>query len=331
MKVWKAAAAAVSRALNRRKHRKRGHEMLQDIAPLRLDNTFFIIKPDEDSYVVIRDGQAVIALAVNGEITLPTFKEVDDELRGSAAGSVNAFGQPEEYSSPEMTYLISVGDRKFFMPAESDMQRCCEALFRLGYDFTAAKQLRYCGPNWLRYGALVSWQLGAWYKNNTFCGRCGKPMVKSDKERMVHCAECGNIVYPKLCPVVIVGIVWKDRILLTKYADSSRARNLALVAGFAEIGETIEETVAREVMEETSLKVKNLHYYKSQPWPYSDSLLFGFFCEVDGSEEFHVDEFELSRAVWTAPEDITLEPEEVSLTNEMKKMFKEHGRKVLDM
>ena len=68
--------------------------------------------------------------------------------------------------------------------------------------------------------------------------------------------------------------------------DSDR---YALIAGFAEIGETIEETVQREVMEETGVKVKNIRYYKSQPWPFSDSLLFGFFCELDGSDEISMD------------------------------------------
>ena len=102
----------------------------------------------------------------------------------------------------------------------------------------------------------------------SICGCCGKPMIHSQKERMMECPSCGNHEYPVLCPAVIVGITNGDKIILSKYEGRSFKR-YALIAGFAEIGETIEETVHREVMEEVGLKVKNLRYYKSQPWSFS--------------------------------------------------------------
>ena len=80
---------------------------------------------------------------------------------------------------------------------------------------------------------------------------------------------------------------------MSKYAGRDY-KKYALIAGFAEIGETIEETVQREVMEEVGLKVKNLRYYKSQPWSFSNTLLFGFFAELDGSAEITLDEEELA-------------------------------------
>ena len=94
--------------------------------------------------------------------------------------------------------------------------------------------------------------------------------------RFVHLRYClpdGNQEYPVLCPAVIVGITNGDKIILSKY-EGRRFKRYALIAGFAEIGETIEETVHREVMEEVGLKVKNLRYYKSQPWSFSGTLLF---------------------------------------------------------
>lgn len=78
-----------------------------------------------------------------------------------------------------------------------------------------------------------------------------------------------------------------DRILMTEYADAARTGQPALIAGFAEIGETIEDTVRREVMEETGIHIKNIQYYKSQPWAFSNTLLIGFFCELDVNRGNH--------------------------------------------
>ena len=98
----------------------------------------------------------------------------------------------------------------------------------------------------------------------------------------------------------------------------------ALVAGFTEIGETLEETVHREVMEETGLKVKNIRYYKSQPWGLANDILMGFFCDVDGDDPIKMDEEELKMACFTEREDIVLQPDDASLTGEMMKVFKEN-------
>ncbi len=113
-----------------------------------------------------------------------------------------------------------------------------------------------------------------------------------------------------------------NRLLMSQYAGREY-KKYALLAGFTEIGETVEETVAREVMEEVGLKVKNITYYKSQPWSFSDTLLMGFFCELDGEEDVTLDEEELALAQWFEREEIPAEPDDVSLTNEMMMVFKE--------
>ena len=113
-----------------------------------------------------------------------------------------------------------------------------------------------------------------------------------------------------------------DKILVTKY-NGRVTSYYALVAGFTEIGETLEQTVEREVMEEVGLKVKNITYYKSQPWGVADDILAGFYCEVDGSIDIHRDEEELSVAEWKTREEVELQPDDLSLTNEMMKKFKE--------
>ena len=128
------------------------------------------------------------------------------------------------------------------------------------------------------------------------------------------------MVYPRINPAVIVAVTNGDKILLTKYRDREY-KKYALIAGFTEIGESFEETVRREVMEEVGIKVKNIRYYKSQPWGFADNILAGYFCEVDGSDQLIMDEDELSVAEWVSREDIPVRKEELSLTNEMIMTF----------
>lgn len=127
--------------------------------------------------------------------------------------------------------------------------------------------------------------------------------------------------YPKICPAVIIGVTDGSRILMSKYAGRAY-KKYALLAGFTEIGETAEETVAREVMEEVGLKVKNIRYYKSQPWSFSDTLLLGFYCDLDGDGAVTLDREELALAEWFEREDIPDTASTESLTNEMIMRFK---------
>lgn len=146
-------------------------------------------------------------------------------------------------------------------------------------------------------------------------------MRKDEKERMMYCDKCRNMVYPKLSPAVIVGITDGNRLLMSQYAGRE-FKKYALIAGFAEIGESLEDTVRREVMEEVGLHVKNIRYYKSQPWSFTDSLLMGFYCDLDGDDRITLEEDELSLAKWIEREDIPTKPSRASLTNEMIMRFK---------
>ena len=146
-------------------------------------------------------------------------------------------------------------------------------------------------------------------------------MEKSKIERAMVCPACSNTVYPKICPAVIVAIHDGDRLVLTRYKDRP-FKHYALVAGFNEIGESIEETVHREVLEETGLRVKNLRFYKSQPWVFTDTLLFGFFAELDGSDKITVQEDELAEAGWFHRSEIPEDQSRISLTGEMMEQFR---------
>ena len=137
------------------------------------------------------------------------------------------------------------------------------------------------------------------------------------------------MVFPKIAPAVIIGLTNNDQIMMTKYAGREYKR-YALIAGFTEIGETAEETVHREVMEEVGLKVKNIRYYKSQPWGFDSNLLMGFFCDLAEEGEIRLEEEELSLAEWVDYRDVPDDLEGLSLTREMMTYFRKQREQGLN-
>ena len=138
----------------------------------------------------------------------------------------------------------------------------------------------------------------------------------------MRCPECGNMIFPKISPAIIVAVTDGDRILLSKYAGRTYA-HYALLAGYTEIGETLEQTVHREVMEEVGLRVKNLRYYKSQPWGVDGNVLMGYYCDLDGDDTVHLDREELAMAQFYPRDDLPVEDDGISLTREMIRIFGE--------
>ena len=174
----------------------------------------------------------------------------------------------------------------------------------------------------LAFAGITAYQLYLWYESRKFCGCCGSPLRHDEKERMMYCDHCHAMEFPKISPAVIIGLTHKNRLLLSKYAGRTY-KKYALLAGYTEIGETVEETVSREVMEEVGLPVKNIRYYKSQPWPFSSTVLMGFFCDLDGDDEtITLDANELALAQWFERDEIPVTPSRDSLTNEMIMAFK---------
>ena len=135
-----------------------------------------------------------------------------------------------------------------------------------------------------------------WRKKNRFCGVCGSELSVSGDEVALKCDNCGNIIYPRISPAVIVAITRGKEILL---AHSARFANgmYSVIAGFVEAGETLEECVEREIGEEVGIKVRNITYFRSQPWPYPDSLMLAFTAEYE-SGEIRVDGDEITDAGW---------------------------------
>lgn len=271
--------------------------MIQDIAPHRLFNQYDpSARAAENDTVLILRGTCVAVDPTDG-IRFPCVGELPDGC------------------AEQLIYLFTVDSERYFLYPENNIELA-------SYPFSELKALREAElqPKHRIFAALTGKHLADWYRDTRFCGRCGRPMVHSSKERAKVCSSCGYTAYPRIMPAVIVGVINGNKLLLTKY--SKGYNHNALVAGFSEIGETMEETVAREVMEEVGLKVRNIRYYKSQPWGVANDILLGYYCDVDGSDEIHMDANELKQAVWTAREDIVLQPDHSSLTNEMMERFK---------
>lgn len=275
--------------------------MIQDIKPHVLRNEFIPDKPvDGDGLLFAFHEDSVLCAIDGGAVRLPRVKELP------GAG--------------EARYLFALDD----VPCYLGMVWPGQA--PAGFDWTPVRMLRRRaeGPREAIFAAWTAFQLYNWYRDNCFCGRCGAETILATDERAVQCPACGRRIYPRIIPAVIVGVTNGDSILMTKY----KGRDIpyyALVAGFTEIGETLEQTVAREVMEEAGLRVKNIRYYKSQPWAIVDDLLAGFYCDVDGPTEIHMDTGELKEAVWVRREDVVGQPNDYSLTNEMMLLFRDGG------
>lgn len=129
----------------------------------------------------------------------------------------------------------------------------------------------------------VAQQLDIWYETHRFCGRCGEPTLIRADERAMECGACGNRQYPKLAPCIIVLVTRGEEILLAR-SSNFRSGFFSTLAGFIEPGESAEEALRREVMEEVGVEVDNLEYLGSQNWPFPNSLMLGFHAEYRGGD-----------------------------------------------
>ena len=273
--------------------------MIQDIHPHKLHNEFVPGRGVDPAGLLFRFEGDCLRCAIEGDaVRLPRVRDLP------AAG--------------ERRYLFALDDAPCYLDMEGQGRSA------KGMEWVPVRMLRRRaqGPREVIFSAWTAFQLYNWYRDNRFCGRCGDRTAPAPDERAVMCPVCSRRIYPRIIPAVIVGVTNGDEILMTKY----RGRDIpyyALIAGFTEIGETLEQTVAREVMEEAGLRVKNIRYYKSQPWAIVDDLLAGFYCDVEGPTEIHMDANELKEAVWVRRENVTGQPNDFSLTNEMMLVFRD--------
>ena len=279
--------------------------MIQDIEPAKFFNHYEEQKAAKADFAFFFSEGKVLALynQESKSLNFPTCGDFSDKTSSA-------------------TYLFSIDNQKYFlMPEKAELPAGLS-----DFSFYTLRQLRDLplapDAKTSLFAAFSAYHLWKWYDDNKFCGHCGNLLELDTTERALYCPVCKSKIYPRINPAVIIGILnqKKDKILITKYRTGYA--HSALVAGFTEFGETLEQTVEREVMEEVGLKVKNIRYYKSQPWALAQDILAGFFCEVDGADKIKMDESELKYAEWVSREEVELQPNDYSLTNEMMKIFK---------
>ena len=275
--------------------------MLHNILPRTLHNQFKYVKANEEDLFLSFREDSVLVKEGPDKLWYPSFRDYLDKA-------------PELISKAK--YLFTIDELRFFLvdPVVEDPENA--------WTYVSTSRFRSESKYWRSFAGVIGTQLNRWYDNHRFCGKCGSPLEPSQKERMLFCPACGIMRYPVISPSVIVGVCDGDRLLLTKYAGRAYT-NFSLVAGYVEIGESLEDTVRREVLEEVGLHVKNIRYYGSQPWPFSDTLLAGFYADLDGVPTITLEEEELSVGIWVDRKELPILPNNLSLTSEMIGAFRE--------
>lgn len=276
--------------------------MFQDIAPHKFISAYTGNEPSaEPSDVLLCYDNALILMNKRGEeLSLPKIGDFTEE------------------QTKQAIYLFSIDETRYFG-------------FWRGHDIKETEDLVFQPTNYLRtaenlicFAGMEGWHLYKWYKINNFCGTCAAEMELKSDERAVICPKCGNIVYPRISPAVIIAVTSKNRLLMARNAANSTGR-FGLVAGFVEFGESLEETVKREVLEEVGLHACNVKYFGSQPWPFSEAMMLGFTAEVEGDDTPHPDMQEITEAKWVAKEDLPPPLSTISIAQSLIKNFADNN------
>lgn len=280
--------------------------MLHEIAPHKFHIEYSQDVPKEEDFFILCKGNKVYVDWEEGkEIEVPLINDLQVSI-------------PSEH----FRFLCKIDEKAIFTVDNSYVDDI-EELLPKRYKEVLMWNLRKEKPQYLSFSVMIANRINSFYVENCFCGKCGRRMVPDKKERAMVCPDCGNMVFPKIPPSVIVLIRNGERTLLTRYQASHNIyRNYALVAGYVESGETPEEAVAREVMEEVGVKVKNITYFASQPWPISGALLLGYVCDLDGDDTIKRDDGELEEALWMERKDLPDRSQDVSLTSAMIEAFR---------
>lgn len=202
-------------------------------------------------------------------------------------------------------------------------------LIDTGSELIEQEQLEYIGlrsllmkmrPEW--FGIIArAWQVALFLRTHRYCGQCGSRVQNVEWELAMQCHQCGHRCYPRISPCIIVAIRDGDHILLAQ-GRHHKNEMYSTLAGFVESGESLEEAVHREVFEEVGVKVKNLEYFSSQPWPFPHSIMVGFLAEYAGGD-IVVDEQEILTADWFKQDKLPLIPPTFSIAGQLiKETFK---------
>lgn len=230
------------------------------------------------------------------------------------AGQAKAFGFQEE------CFIGFLNDRPCYAAA------IAEKAAANGYQWVGLREIYLKEEPGVSQAVGYARQVVDWNRNFRFCGRCAGETVVLRNEHARHCETCGLISYPRISPAVIVAVLKGDQILLARSAKFSDPQMYSVLAGFLEPGESLEECLEREVLEEVGIAVTNVRYFKSQPWPFPDCLMVGFTAEYR-SGEIQVDGEEITEAGWFKAGALPKVPTRRSISSELIKWFCEHRLK----
>lgn len=289
--------------------------MIQDIQPKKYRCDFVKKYPKLTDVLIYAEGRSFLMKRSGNGYEFPTFADtyIADcfDENGETDSIVWRRSVRAKYPDMGLYRTIAIDDEGYYIIDTDEIFDKAKAL-----EPVSSELLRHYSPLDVSFGVATAAQIARWQGSNRYCGRCGSMMRPSDSERAMTCASCGNTVYPKICPAVTISIIHDDKILLVRNKGGAFHR-YAQVAGYVEIGETFEDTVKREAMEETGIRLKNIKYYKNQPWAMTDAQMIGFVAEADGGTAVTVQEEELLEARWFAADEIPPNLADRSLTYEM--------------
>jgi len=167
-------------------------------------------------------------------------------------------------------------------------------------------------------------QIKEWDRTHQYCGHCATPTMQMPQDRSKRCPTCGLVNYPRLSPAIIVLVSRGEEVLLAR-APRFAPTMYSVLAGFVEPGESLEETVAREVREEVGVEIKDIRYFGSQPWPFPNSLMIGFTATY-ASGEIVIDPREIAEAAWFHKRGLPQVPSKLSIARQLIDWFTEEGR-----
>ena len=284
--------------------------MIQDIAPHAYEHDYNHDDPMPDDFVLAFRGREVLARVADDRIAYP-----------SAADFASAVGRDLAWGRDTMR-LVGVDGTSFHLWwGEGAFAGGAPEV--AGYEWVSVSRFRVACPQWMSFAGITGLHLFNWYRTNRFCGCCGHAMEPFGPERAMRCPSCGNLAFPRISPAVIIGLTdGADRIVMSRYAGRDY-KDVALLAGFIEIGETPEDAVRREVAEEVGLCAANIRYAGSQPCGMDGDLLLGYFCDVEGPNEIRrFDHEELSVARWVDRSEVAQPPNTRTLTYDMIERFR---------
>jgi len=272
--------------------------MIHEIFPHRFIINYLVNKKiGEKDYVLHYNGNSLLLKTNGDELKIPQkedFPVISDET--------------------ENTFLFTLNDVSCFLIWDHLKADKPHFIYKEIDFFRTIRQQE------IAWNSIVGFHLMNWYSLNKFCGKCGTSTQQKPDERALICPDCHTIVYPKISPAIIVAIICNNKILLAR-GSNFKGDWYSLIPGNVDVGESLEEALAREVKEEVGLDIKNIRYFKSQPWPLSGSMMIGYIAEADDNQPLSIDYKEIAEAAWFTRGNLPKHSSNLSIAGEMIEKF----------